>query len=78
MGKHIAYFSTGEVISCECGKATWKRRVQLFTDKGERVWFRDCSALREAVRKSNDQWARSMGLANYEAYLFIQDIIKGK
>lgn len=72
MSKRMAYFASGEIIECDCGKAAFRRHVRIWQkyadEQDRRVWFRPCDAWREAEQKSRERWARAYGFASYAAF----------
>ena len=81
MSKRTAYFASGEIIECECGKAAFRRHVAIHQkyslEADRRVWFRQCNEWRAAVKKSCDAWARQRGFVSWDAYQFVMNILKG-
>ena len=82
MSKRIAYFSNGEIIECECGKAAFRRHVIIHQKyslgEDKRVWFRPCDEWKSTVQKSLDSWARQRGFASWDGYQFLKQILSAK
>lgn len=80
MSRQIAYFADGEIIECDCGKNTFRRHIaihqkySLTSDK--RVWFRPCAEWIDTVKRTLDSWARQRGFVSWDAYRFINDVLK--
>lgn len=81
MSKRTAYFSSGEVIEHNGGRAAFLRSVRLvkkYSDGPIKVWYRPTDEWREAVKETCDAWARQRGFVSWEAYQFIQNILNKK
>ena len=82
MSKRIAYFASGEIIECECGKAAFRRHVAIHQkysiDDDRRVWYRPCDEWKAAVQKNWDAWARQRGFASWDGYQFLMNVLKGE
>ena len=81
MSKRTAYFASGEIIECECGKSAFRRHVTIHQkyniDDGDdkRVWFRPCDEWKDAVQKNLDAWARQRGFASWDGYQFLKNVL---
>ena len=82
MSKRTAYFASGEIIECECGKSAFRRHVIIHQkyslEDDNRVWYRPCDEWKSAVQKGLDAWARQRGFASWDGYQFIMNVMKGE
>ena len=82
MSKRTAYFASGEIIECECGKAAFRRHVTIHQkyslEDDKRVWYRPCEEWKKATQKSMDEWARRRGFASWDGYQFLMNVLKGE
>ena len=80
MSKRTAYFPSGEIMECDCGKSAFRRHILVHQkysgDDDRRVWFRPCEEWNNAMSESLDAWARSRGFASYNGYQTVKKALE--
>lgn len=71
-----AYFDTGDIIECTCGKAAFKRHIKNYQacNDGCRVWFKPSAEWQKICQRINDEYAQNLGFVSYDALKWFREI----